>query len=120
MTGTPQLRPLGATLGTEALGIDLSKLEDSTFSWIQRAFADHPVLVFRGQDLGAPELAAFGRRFGTPRPHALIKYRHAEYPEVSWLTNVEQTRNVDGYCGKRATEWPTATNVALQLTPLAV
>ena len=70
MTETPQLRPLGATLGTEALGIDLSKpLEDSTFAWIQRAFADHPVLVFRGQDLGAPELAAFGRRFGTARPH---------------------------------------------------
>ena len=64
MTQTPQLRPLGATLGTEVLGIDLSNLDEGTFAWIQRAFADHPVLVFRDQDLGAPELAAFGRRFG--------------------------------------------------------
>src|SRR6266508_5264914 len=79
MTQAPQLRPLGAALGTEVLGIDLSKpLEDGTFAWIQAAFAEHPVLVFRDQDLGALELAAFGRRFGTPRRHALTKYRHAD------------------------------------------
>ena len=88
---TPQLRPLGDALGTEVLGIDLAKpLDDATFAWIAHAFADHPVLVFRDQDLGAGELAAFGRRFGTPRRHALIKYRHAEHPDVSWLTNVDE------------------------------
>ena len=36
MTQAPQLRPLGPALGTEALGIDLSKpLEEGTFAWIQ-------------------------------------------------------------------------------------
>ena len=65
MTSAPQLRPLGDTLGTEALGIDLSKpLDEASFAWIGRAFAENPVLVFRDQDLGAAELAAFGRRFG--------------------------------------------------------
>jgi alpha-ketoglutarate-dependent taurine dioxygenase len=69
MTRTPHLRPLGAALGTEILGIDLSKpLDADTFAGIRAAFAEHPVLVFRDQDLGAPELAAFGRRLGTPRP----------------------------------------------------
>ena len=58
MTQAPQLRPLGAALGTEALGIDLSKpLEDGIFAWIQNVFAEHPVLVFRHQDVGAAELA---------------------------------------------------------------
>jgi alpha-ketoglutarate-dependent taurine dioxygenase len=52
-------------------------------AWIQAAFAEHPVLVFRDQDLGAHELAAFGRHFGVPRPHALTKYRHVDCPEVS-------------------------------------
>src|SRR6185295_743920 len=90
------------------LGSDLAKpLEDSTFAWVQRAFAEHPVLVFRDQDLGALELAAFGRRFGAPRPHALIKYRHADCPEVSWLTNVEETGQIDWYGFKRATDWHT-------------
>jgi taurine dioxygenase len=81
MTSSPQLRPLGELLGTEALDIDLSRpLDEATFAWIGRVFAEHPVLVFRDQTLGAAELAAFGRWFGSPRMHALVKYRHAEYP----------------------------------------
>ena len=108
MTSSPQFRPLGELLGTEALGIDLSRpLDETTFAWIGRVFAEHPVLVFRDQNLGAAELAAFGRWFGSPRMHALVKYRHAEYPEVSWLTNVEDDGKVDWYGVKRATDWHT-------------
>jgi taurine dioxygenase len=108
MTNTPQLRPLGEILGTEVLGINLSEpLDDAEFAWIAHAFAEHPVLVFRGQNLGATALAAFGRRFGTPRRHALIKYRHAEDPDVSWLTNVDAAGKVDWYGVKRATDWHT-------------
>ena len=37
---TPELRPLGKALGTEALDIDLSQpLDAATFAWIERAFA---------------------------------------------------------------------------------
>ena len=62
MTSSPELRPLGEPLGTEALGIDLSRpLDEATFAWIGRAFAEHPVLVFRDQNLGAAER---GRRQG--------------------------------------------------------
>ena len=87
---SPRLRSLGEALGMEVLGIDLSQLlEDTTFAWIANSFAEHPVLVFRDQNLGAAALAAFGRRFGVPRKHALVKYRHPEHEEVSWLTNVE-------------------------------
>src|SRR6266581_2880428 len=104
----PQLRPLGEALGTEALGIDLSQpLDDKTFAWIEDAFAEHPVLVFRGQDLRAAELAAFGARFGKPRRHSLVNYRHAEYPEVSWLTNVGADGKIDWFGVKRATDWHT-------------
>ena len=50
MTSALQLRPLGEALGTEALGIDLSQpLDDATFAWVEQAFAEHPVLVFRNQ-----------------------------------------------------------------------
>ena len=57
MIQTPQLRALGAALGTEAVGIDLSKpLEADTFAWIQAAFAEHPVMVFRDQDLARASL----------------------------------------------------------------
>jgi hypothetical protein len=50
-------------------------LDAPTVSWIHQTFAEHPVLVFRDQDLGANELAAFGRIFGAPRKHSLVKYR---------------------------------------------
>ena len=117
---TLELRPLGKALGTEALGVDLSKLDDDTFAWIQQAFAEHPVLVFGNQHLSAGDVAAFGRRFGTPRKHALVKYRHPEYPEVSWLTNVEEDGKVDWYGVKRATAWHTDSTYEEKLPLLAM
>jgi taurine dioxygenase len=107
MTAALQLRPLGKALGTEALGVDLSRLDDATFAWIESAFAEHPVLVFRQQHLTAAELAAFGRRFGTPRQHSLVNYRYPGVPEVSWLRNVDDAGNIDWYGVKRATDWHT-------------
>jgi len=108
MAANPELRPLGQALGTEALGIDLSKpLDDATFAWIEKAFADHPVLVFRNQNLGAEALAEFGRRFGRPRPHSLVHYRHEDHPEVSWLRNVTPEDEIDWFGVKRATDWHT-------------
>jgi alpha-ketoglutarate-dependent taurine dioxygenase len=121
MATQPQLRPLGGTLGTEALGIDLAKpLDEPTAAWVVQAFAEHPVLVFRDQDLDAPQLAAFGRRFGAPRRHALVKYRHADCPEVSWLTNVEADGKVDWYGVKRATDWHTDSTFEDELPLLAI
>ena len=121
MTNAPQLRPLGETLGTEALGVDLSRpLDETTFAWVAQAFAENPVLVFRNQDLSAAELAAFGRRFGEPRKHALVKYRHAECPEVSWLTNVDEEGKVDWYGVKRATDWHTDSTYEDELPLLAI
>jgi len=121
MTNISQLRPLGEHLGSEALGVDLSKpLDDGTFAFIRQAFAEHPVLVFRDQNLDAAALAAFGQRFGVPRMHALVKYRHAEHPEVSWLTNVEEDGRVDWYGVKRATDWHTDSTYEEEAPILAI
>jgi taurine dioxygenase len=120
MPGSPQLRPLGETLGTEALGVDLARLDDATFAWIEKAFAEHPVLVFRDQTLGAADIAGFGRRFGVPRKHALLKYRHPDHEEVSWLTNVEEDGQIDWYGVKRATEWHTDSTYEERLPLLAM
>jgi alpha-ketoglutarate-dependent 2,4-dichlorophenoxyacetate dioxygenase len=106
-TQTRELRPLGEHLGTEALGVDVSRLDDDTFAWIERAFAKHPVLVFRNQRLGANDIAAFGRRFGLPRKHALVAYRHPDNPDVSWIRNVDDAGNIDWFGVKRATDWHT-------------
>jgi len=121
MAQSPQLRPLGEALGMEVLGIDLPRpLDDASFAWITNSFAENPVLVFRDQNLGAAELAAFGRRFGAPRKHALVKYRHPEHEEISWLTNVEPDGKIDWYGVKRATDWHTDSTYEPELPLLAI
>ena len=120
MPQSPQLRPLGQALGTEAVGVDLSRLDDATFAWVRQAFAEHPVLVFRDQELGAAELAAFGRRFGAPMKHALVKYRHPDHDEVSFLTNVDEEGGIDWYGVKRATDWHTDSTYEEKLPLLAM
>jgi alpha-ketoglutarate-dependent taurine dioxygenase len=75
MTGLPELRQFGEALGPEAHGIDLSALNDATFAGIERTCAEHPVLVFCDQHLGAEDFATFGRRFDAPRIYALDRPR---------------------------------------------
>src|SRR3954454_8436775 len=120
MAGMPEVRPLADALGSEVLGVDLSRLDHATFDGISNALAEHPVLVFRDQKLEAGDIAAFGQRFGVPRKHALVKYRHAEYPEVSWLTNVEEDGAIDWYGVKRATDWHTDSTYEPELPLLAM
>ena len=115
------LRPLGKGLGTEVVGADLSKpLDGAAFEWIDRAFAEHPVLVFRDQKLAAPELAAFGARFGRPQPHILEQYRHPEHAQVSYITNVDKEGGIDRFGVKRASSWHTDETYEDALPRLAI
>ncbi len=104
------LRPLGKALGTEVVGVDVSRpLDAATREWIDRAFAEHPVLVFRQQRLGPAELAAFGAQFGRPQPHILEQYRHPDRADVSYITNVAKDGGIDKFGVIRASTWHTET-----------
>lgn len=121
MSQTMVLRPLGKALGTEAVGVDLSrKLEPDTLAWVERAFAEHPVLVFRNQHLGADELAAFGAQFGRPQPHVLEQYRHEDRTDVSYITNVDKNGGVDRFGVIRASTWHTDETYEDALPRLAI
>jgi len=58
------IRPLNAALGADVEGVDLAALDDATFAAIERAWLDHLVLRFRGQQLTDAQLMDFSRRFG--------------------------------------------------------
>jgi taurine dioxygenase len=121
MSQNPTLRPLGDTLGTEVCGINLATALDApATAWIRQTFAEHPVLVFRDQDLGANQLANFGRVFGVPRKHSLVNYRHADNEDVSWITNVDADGKVDWFGVKRATDWHTDSTFEDELPLLAI
>jgi alpha-ketoglutarate-dependent taurine dioxygenase len=59
------LNPLGPT-AAEIDGFDCAQAMDAgTLRALKQAYLTYPVLIFRDQVLSAPELAAFGRLFGS-------------------------------------------------------
>lgn len=84
---------------TQGVGGDLARsLRDAALRF--------PVLVIRGQHLDPEALVAFGRTFGKLQPHTAERYRHAEYPELSYVSNVDPDGTIDVYGQtKRALGW---------------
>ena len=75
-------------LGAEVTGIDLSRPPaDAAIEAIRQALGEHLVLVFRGQELSAPEQIAFSRRFGDLVRRIRDDFLHPDYPDVLVLSN---------------------------------
>ena len=53
-----------STFGAVVSGIALASLDHDTFADLYRAWLDHALLIFPGQDLTRDEQVAFARRFG--------------------------------------------------------
>jgi taurine dioxygenase len=62
---------------------------------VERAFREHLVLVFRDQPLDPEQFLAFSRCFGALQPHVTKRYRHPEYPEIVYMTNITETGEYD-------------------------
>ncbi|MDT6963052.1 TauD/TfdA family dioxygenase [Cupriavidus sp. SZY C1] len=84
-----EIRPLGAALGAEVVGLDLSQpLSDDDFRRIHRAHLDHHVVVFRDQRITPDQQIAFSRRFGPLQIHVLHQFQLANHPEILIVSNV--------------------------------
>ena len=79
---TPTLQPLTPVIGAEVSDVDLTRpLDDVTLAWLQKAWAKHLVLFFRGQPLTFEQHKALGRRFGELHIHPAAP-KGAEHPEI--------------------------------------
>jgi taurine dioxygenase len=104
-----------AALGAEIRGIDLTRLDDPTFSVIHQAFLGHLLLVFRGQSLAAEDLVHLVRRFGTPVTSSNLHQRNLEEraanelynlpPEVTVVSNVQDQGKSIGILGDGEVVW---------------
>jgi taurine dioxygenase len=84
-----EVRRFNAPIGAEIAGIDLSKeIEDSAFAEIERAFAEHSVIVFRDQKLTEEQHIAFSKRFGELEIHVGTQYLHPKHPEIRINSNI--------------------------------
>ena len=89
-------------------------------TWVERAFAEHPVLVFRDQRLGADELAAFGLVRCARSRTSSSRYRHEERVDVSYITNVDKHGGIDRFGVTRASTWHTDETYEDRLPRLAI
>ncbi|SDP25482.1 taurine dioxygenase [Ralstonia sp. 25mfcol4.1] len=84
-----EIRPLGAALGAEVIGLDLDQpLSADDFRRIHRAHLDHHVVVFRDQRITPAQQIAFSRRFGPLQIHVLHQFQLADHPEILIVSNV--------------------------------
>jgi alpha-ketoglutarate-dependent taurine dioxygenase len=85
---------LGATVGAELSGIDLTgPLSDAMIAEIRQALHDYKVIFFRDQPLTPDQHIAFARRFGDLEIHPFIP-ANAAHPE---LVRFEKSAEVSGY-----------------------
>lgn len=84
-----KIRRLSHALGAAITGVDLSQpIDESTRAEIHKAWLDHLVIVFPGQNLPPERQIAFGRMFGELDDHKAVPfYRHPEHPEIYLITN---------------------------------
>ena len=81
-----EVRPLSAALGAEIGGVDLSaELSPEVVAEIRRAWLDHIVVFFRGQQLSPARQHAFMANFGEvrlPPPEQSFIPKHPDAPTV--------------------------------------
>lgn len=58
------VRPLGAAMGAEVVGVDLRALSDAAFAEVEAALFRHKMIFVRGQRLTHADHEAFSLRFG--------------------------------------------------------
>lgn len=90
---TLEVRRIAGALGAEIHGVDLARdRDDTTTRAIRRAWLDHGVVFFRGQDhLSPSQFLAFACRMGEPVEYPFVKGL-AEHPEIIEVKKLEHER----------------------------
>jgi alpha-ketoglutarate-dependent taurine dioxygenase len=87
-----EIKPLAGAIGAEISGVDLrGALDDATIAAIRRAWLDHLVVFFRGQDLSPAQFLAFARHFGEPVEYPFLKGLDG-FPEITPVVKLEHER----------------------------
>ena len=103
------IRNLGAALGAEIDGFDVSKpLPQADIDAIEAAWRERLVVVFHGQNLSDPQLIAFSKNFGEldpPGPNPYGEPFNKEHPELNVISNVVENGKPMGNLGDGEAVW---------------
>jgi len=102
--------PAREAFGAEIQGVDLRAVDSDDFSSIYRAWRDHSVLLFRGQNLTDDDLIAFSRKFGgldwAPIQESGRRFVEG-HPEIYVVSNVMENGAPIGSLGAGEASWHT-------------
>ncbi len=76
-----QAKPISGGLGADIEGVDLSALDDTTFSEINQAFLNHQVIFFRNQEITPEQQLDLALRFGDIHYHPYMQGMD-DHPEI--------------------------------------
>ena len=83
------IKPTGAALGAEILGVNLAEPVDTqTFRQIEDALHRYAVVVFPGQTVSPEQHIAFSRLFGELEHHVRLDRCRPGYPELFIVSNI--------------------------------
>ena len=84
------ITPLTGHTGAEVVGLDFTQpIEADTRASLSRAFAEHHVLVMRGQHFAPEQFKAAVQLFGELQPHDKKEHHVPGHPDVSYVSNDE-------------------------------
>ena len=90
-TGTLEVMRIGNSFAGKITNLPLTYENIKEHSRaIYEAYLDHKVLIFPEQDITPRKFAEFGRIFGEPEQHHIIKSRHPDEPTLTYITNQEE------------------------------
>lgn len=103
------ITPLGAALGAEATGIDLTRPQDAAIlARLNQAILEHIVLVVREQRFGPADYLAAARLFGEPMRQHYSQYHMDGFPDINVLSSRDAERDAGGRRHLQGTEcWHT-------------
>ena len=98
------IRPLCEAFGAEIVGVDLSQpVDDALHDRIYTVFLEKQLLLFRDQALAPGDHVAFGRRFGEVQVHVMNQYHADGFPELYFLSNLDENGKPSGRHPDRGT-----------------
>jgi len=99
-----ETRPLCRAFGAELVGVDLTQaIGSDLYARIRKVFLDRQLLLFRDQDLSPANQVALGRHFGEVQVHVMNQYHADGYPELYFLSNLDENGAPSGSHPDRGT-----------------
>ena len=104
----PEIVPLQGPLGARVEGLDRCRAsEPAVATFLNRALAEHLLVVVPGERMAPEETLAFARAFGKPRTQ-LLRYKHSGgVPDVSIMVSTLMADGTTDKTAIRAEDWHT-------------